>query len=138
MVGRLVEATVRLVRRHPVLFRWVWAAGLVALAPLSLLPQTSPPTGIGGVELSLDQVFHVIAYGGLSGLAMLIFDRARSRNLAVAFVLLVSAGYETGQLFVPGRSFGWDDLWANLLGGLLGYGLGVVVLGRPVPGVQEG
>ncbi|MEO8559921.1 MAG: VanZ family protein [Rhodospirillales bacterium] len=112
-----------LVRRFHPLFFWLWIAGLVALAPLSWLPQTTPPTGIGNVELSLDKLFHFIAYGGLAGLAMLVFEDARRRSIAVAIVLLASIVYEVGQLWAPGRSFGWDDLAANISGFVLGVAL---------------
>jgi len=120
-----------LVARFRPFFFWLWIAGLIALAPLSWLPQTTPPTAIGGVELSLDKVFHFIAYGGLAGLAMLVFEDARKRRWAVAIVLLASVGYEIGQIWAPGRSFGWDDLTANVLGWLLGVALGWLICRTP-------
>ncbi len=120
-----------LVARFRPFFFWLWIAGLVALAPVSWLPQTTPPTGIAGVELSLDKFFHFIAYGGLAGLAMLTFEDAHKRRIAVAIVLIASLGYEIGQLWAPGRSFGWDDLTANALGWLLGMGLGVLIRRAP-------
>lgn len=116
-----------LVSRFRPFFFWLWIAGLVALAPLSLLPQTTPPTGIAGVELSLDKLFHFIAYGGLAGLAMLVFDAARKRGWAVALTFVASLAYEIGQHFVPGRSFGWDDLGANAIGVVIGVALGWLV-----------
>jgi VanZ family protein len=116
-----------LVRRFRPFFFWLWIAGLLALAPLSWLPQTTPPTGIGGVELSLDKFFHFIAYGGLAGIAMLVFEDAPKRRIAVAVVLLAGLGYEIGQLWAPGRSFGFDDLAANAAGVALGGVLGVLI-----------
>jgi VanZ family protein len=112
-------------------FFWLWVGGLIALAPLSLLPQTTPPTAIAGIELSLDKVFHFIAYGGLAGLAMLVFDRDRRRCYALGIVLVAALAYEIGQLWVPNRSFGWDDLAANTGGYVAGLLLGRLIRRRP-------
>lgn len=116
--------------RHRRALLWLWVAGLVVLAPLSLLPQTAPPTGIGDQDLALDKVFHVIAYGGLTALAMTLFEDTGVRWRAVVAVLAISVIYEIGQRYVPGRSFGWDDLAANVLGVAVGYGAGRAFAGR--------
>ena len=112
-----------MVARYSTLFMLVWLGGLIALAPLSLLPGTAPPTGIGDVDLSLDKVFHIIAYGGLTGIPMLALVRRDWLAAAVAMMLVAAFGYEIGQGYVPGRSFGYDDLIANIGG----VGLGVVL-----------
>lgn len=130
MIG-LLRGLRDLVCRFRRSFFWLWIAGLVALAPLSWLPQTTPPTGIGGVELSLDKVFHFIAYGGLAGLATLIFTDRRRRWIGLAIVLLAGLGYEIGQLWAPGRSFGFDDLSANAAGVVLGGALGWWIASLP-------
>ena len=83
--------------RYSTLFMLVWAGGLIALAPLSLLPGTAPPTGVWDVELSLDKFFHVIAYGGLTGIPMLALTRRDWLSAAVAVVLIAAFGYEIGQ-----------------------------------------
>lgn len=111
--------------RYSTLFMLVWTGGLIALAPLSLLPGTAPPTGVWDVDLSLDKFFHVIAYGGLTGIPMLALTRRDWLSAAVAIVLVAAFGYEIGQGYVPGRSFGYDDLIANIGGVGLGVGLGV-------------
>ncbi len=129
MIG-LLRGLRDLVGRFRTPFFWLWIVGLVALAPLSLLPQTTPPTGIGGVELSLDKVFHFIAYGGLAGLAALVFVDPRRRWIGLGVVLLAGLGYEIGQLWAPGRSFGFDDLAANAVGVMVGG-----VLGRWIAGL---
>jgi VanZ family protein len=127
----LLRGLGNLVGRYRLLFLALWIAGLAALAPLSLLPQTVPPTAIDGVELSLDKLFHLIAYGGLAGLATLVFADRRRRWVALAIVLLTGLGYEIGQRFVPGRSFGWDDLTANAVGVALGAIVGRWIAARP-------
>jgi VanZ family protein len=110
--------------RYPVLFMLVWFAGLIALAPLSLLPGTAPPTGVWDVDLSFDKFFHVIAYGGAAGIPMLALRRRDWLSAAIAVALVAAFGYEIGQAYVPGRSFGYDDLLANLGGVTLGVVLG--------------
>ncbi len=120
-----------LVARHSTLFMLVWLGGLIALAPLSLLPGTAPPTGVWDVDLSLDKLFHVIAYGGLTGIPMLAVARRERLVAAVAIVLLAGVAYEIGQGFVPGRSFGYDDLIANIGGVVLGVVLGALIRRLP-------
>lgn len=120
-----------LVASHPALFMLVWLGGLIALAPLSLLPGTAPPTGVWDIDLSLDKVFHVIAYGGLAGIPMLALRIVGWRAACVVVALLASLGYEIGQAYVPGRSFGYDDLLANLGGVALGVVLGIWVRRLP-------
>jgi len=120
-----------LARRYSALFMLVWLGGLIALAPLSLLPGTAPPTGIGDVELSLDKFFHVFAYGGLTSIPMLALARRDWLSAAVAIMLIAAFGYEIGQGFVPGRSFGYDDLIANIGGVAVGVALGVWIRRLP-------
>jgi VanZ family protein len=117
--------------RYSTLFMLVWLGGLIALAPLSLLPGTAPPTGVWDVDLSLDKFFHVIAYGGLTGIPMLALTRRDWLSAAVAIVLIAAFGYEIGQGYVPGRSFGYDDLIANIGGVALGVALGVWIRRLP-------
>ena len=117
--------------RHSTLFMLVWLGGLNALAPLSLLPGTAPPTGVWDVDLSLDKFFHVLAYGGLTGIPMLALTRRDWLSAAVAIVLIAGFGYEIGQGYVPGRSFGYDDLIANIGGVALGVVLGVWIRRLP-------
>lgn len=121
-----------LVARYSTLFMLVWLGGLIALAPLSLLPGTAPPTGVWDVDLSLDKFFHVIAYGGLTGIPMLALTRRDWLSACVAVVLVAAFAYEIGQGFVPGRSFGYDDLIANIGGVSLGVVLGIWI--RRLPG----
>jgi VanZ family protein len=114
-----------LAARYSPFFMLVWLGGLIALAPLSLLPGTAPPTGMWDVELSLDKFFHVFAYGGLTGIPMLALTRRDWLSAAVAVMLIAAFGYEIGQGYVPGRSFGYDDLIANIGGVALGVVLGL-------------
>jgi VanZ family protein len=116
---------------HPAIFMAIWVAGLLALAPLSLLPGTAPPVGVWDIDLSFDKILHVIAYGGAAGIPMLALASVRWRAAGVSIALLASLAYEIGQSFVPGRSFGYDDLLANLGGVALGVMLGVWIRRLP-------
>ena len=120
-----------LVARYATFFMLIWLGGLIALAPLSLLPGTAPPTGVWDVDLSLDKFFHVIAYGGLTGIPMLALTRRDWLSAAVAVVMIAAFGYEIGQGYVPGRSFGYDDLIANIGGVALGVALGAWIRRLP-------
>ena len=120
-----------LVARYSALFMAIWAAGLLALAPLSLLPGTAPPVGVWDIDLSFDKILHVIAYGGAAGIPMLALRQKQWRIAGVGVALLASLAYEIGQSFVPGRSFGYDDLLANLGGVGLGVMLGVWIRRLP-------
>jgi VanZ family protein len=120
-----------LVARHPVIFMAIWGAGLIALAPLSLLPGTAPPVGVWDVDLSFDKILHIIAYGGAAGIPMLAMTSKRWRTAGVGVALLASLAYEIGQSYVPGRSFGYDDLLANLGGVALGVVLGAWIRRLP-------
>jgi VanZ family protein len=120
-----------LVARYPIAFMMLWLAGLIALAPLSLLPGTAPPVGVWDLDLSFDKVLHVIAYGGLAGIPMLALAQRRWRTAGVGVALLASLIYEVGQSYVPGRSFGYDDLLANIGGVALGVALGIWIRRLP-------
>jgi VanZ family protein len=77
-----------------------------------------------------DLAAHVLAFGLFAVLLYLVWTRPRVRfgtlGLALATAGLAfgySALLETLQLFIPQRQFSVQDLGANLLGALLGYGL---------------
>jgi VanZ family protein len=123
-----------LVASYPALFMAIWVVGLIALAPLSLLPGTAPPVGVWDIDLSFDKILHVITYGGAAGIPMLALRRKQWRLAGVGIALLTSLAYEIGQSFVPGRSFGYDDLLANLGGVALGVVLGLWI--RRLPSVR--
>jgi VanZ family protein len=120
-----------LVAGHAVIFMAIWATGLIALAPLSLLPGTAPPVGVWDLDLSFDKILHVIAYGGAAGIPMLALRQKQWRIVGIGVALLASLAYEIGQSFVPGRSFGYDDLLANLGGVALGVVLGLWIRRLP-------
>ncbi|MBL8674638.1 MAG: hypothetical protein JNL07_07110, partial [Rhodospirillales bacterium] len=93
----------------------LWGLGLVVLAFLYWAPSMTPPTSVAGVELGLDKLFHAAAHAGFVCLPLAILADGPLRRGTVALALLVAVGFELGQLWAPGRSFGASDLAANAL-----------------------
>jgi VanZ family protein len=83
---------------------------------LSLTPR--PPTLPGLMPSGEDLAAHVAMHTVLA--AALVMGWPGVGAAALAFSLAVAL--EVGQLVVPGRTFDWRDLAANLLGAALGSG----------------
>jgi VanZ family protein len=62
---------------------------------------------------------------------MLALARRLWRSAGVGVALIASLIYEVGQNYVPGRSFGYDDLLANIGGVALGVALGIWIRRLP-------
>jgi VanZ family protein len=105
-------------------FAVLWLVAFVTLFFLYVLPATAPPTAIFGIELHLDKLFHALAHGSLVAVPLAIVPNRRLA--AVMAVLAVAAGvlFECAQLYVPERSFGFDDMAANMAGAIIGGLLG--------------
>lgn len=97
-----------------------WALGVVVLAVFYWSPRLTPPTSIADVELGLDKLFHAGAHAALLAWPLAILAGGRLRVVAVAVAIVVAPLFELGQFWIPGRSFGFDDLAANLIGLALG------------------
>jgi VanZ family protein len=97
-----------------------WVAVLVVFAFVAL-PEAPQPR-----VLNIDKVRHAAAYALLGALAARAMAGAVRRGGTLAFVvaffavLLVGAGTEIIQAFVPGRSADIVDLGADLAGGIFG------------------
>lgn len=105
-------------------FSGLWLAAFVALFFLYVLPGAAPPTSIAGVELDLDKLFHAVAHGSLMAMPIAIVPDNRLA-LAMAVLAICSAVlFECAQLYVPQRSFGLDDMTANMVGVVIGGFLG--------------
>lgn len=96
----------------------------VALAVLSLLPQTAPPTDYGA-----DKGLHFLGYSGLMLLAAISWPRPSWRWWALALVL-GGIGVEIAQGFTPTRSASLGDAVANSIGVAIGWGVAVLVSRR--------
>lgn len=101
-----------------------WALGVVVLAVFYWSPRLTPPTSIADVELGLDKLFHAGAHASLLAWPLAILAAGRIRTAAVAVGCAIAPLYELGQFWIPGRSFGFDDLTANLIGLALGFWIG--------------
>ncbi len=62
------------------------------------------------------------------GLLLTLLLPARRRFGAVAISVLATCAIETVQLMLPGRTSSLWDIFANSLGGLLGWGLGILLI----------
>ena len=96
---------------------------LVALGILvGLFGLGAQPVAVGLIPVPWDKVAHAAVFAvlavaiglasGLRGWRMVL--------LAVLGALLVGVLDEWHQMFLPGRQAGWDDLAADVVGGLLG------------------
>jgi len=97
-----------------------WVAVLVLFAFIAL-PEAPQPRA-----LNIDKVRHAAAYALLGALAARAMAGAARRGGTFAFVvafftvLIVGAGTEIIQAYVPGRSADVVDLGADLAGGIFG------------------
>ena len=93
---------------------------LGTLLLLYIRPCAAPPTSIAGIELSLDKVFHVLAHGSLRAMALVIAPNRRLALAMAALAIVSGVLFECVQFYVPQRSFGFDDVAANMEGVVAG------------------
>lgn len=104
-------------RRHLILAGLAIAAAGGA-AFFALIPYGGPPD-------HLQHPIHMLAFA----LVSVLFAAAMPRRpwLGLLIAILLGAGIEGAQMFVPGRSAGLGDLAANLAGVLLGGAVYVLI-----------
>jgi len=90
---------------------------LALLGVSALYVLGAQPFAVGIVPSPFDKLAHALVFGGL----FLVLDSALVLPLWLALMipLLVSAGDEFHQIFLPGRQAGLDDWLAGLCGVLL-------------------
>jgi len=108
--------------------RWIavaWAASWVLLGWLMLSPrpEVAVPSG-------MDKFVHFAVYLVMASAAYGFCRTRRGLGVVALLTLALSALFEYGQSFVPGRSFEAADLAANATGTLLGYLLAAGLLMR--------
>ena len=90
-----------------ILLLLIVAVGYLALAP------APPPT----MDTGWDKLNHALAFTALAFAGCLGFPVARGgRILLLAALLCLGGAIEILQLFVPGRSGEWSDLFADSIG----------------------
>lgn len=99
------------------------SAVVVAIGlPLGLLVGGAQPVAVGLVPAPWDKLAHASVFALL---AAAMAYASGLRGLTMALLALGGAGLvgladEWHQMFLPGRSAGWDDLAADCVGALLG------------------
>ncbi len=101
--------------------RWTWAFFIAALAVLVL---ALTPTASRIATTGWNKTNHLLAFGVLAWLGL----KAYPRHAAAVLVGLFAYGamVEIMQIFIPSRAADGTDLIANILGLMLGWGVGQV------------
>lgn len=102
--------------------RWVWVFFSAALAVLAL---ALTPTASRIATTGWNKTNHLLAFAVLAWLGL----KAYPRHAAAVLIGLFAYGalVEILQVFIPSRAADWTDLIANILGLLLGWGVGQVI-----------
>jgi VanZ family protein len=107
--------------------RWAWLfflqAALVVLASVLATAGHLPTTVF---RPPVDKLGHLLAFGGLSFLAVSFFGRARCWRV-IAILLVVATADELLQRAFPTRTFDLSDLAMNVVG-ILGFGVAAAAL----------
>ena len=99
--------------------RYFALAALIAIILAIFIGGTQP--GAGSLfPPPWDKLVHLITYGFMLLLALLAFPKGKPMLLACAIILL-GALDEIHQIYIPGRSAGFDDLAADIVGILIVY-----------------
>ncbi len=100
-----------------------WAAVSLAVGlPLGLFIGGAQPVAVGLVPPPWDKLVHALVFAVFAA-ALGLASGLRGRAMhAVAFCGAVAVGAvdEWHQMYLPGRSAGWDDLAADAFGSALG------------------
>ena len=100
--------------RFKTVSRYVFAAGMVAVVVLSLLPgKDMPSVGVS------DKIEHVVAYALLGLAGGLAFPTRRATMLLLVLLPILGIALEVAQLFVPERSSEVADAVADWIGASL-------------------
>jgi uncharacterized protein YfiM (DUF2279 family) len=100
-----------------------WAAVVVAIGlPVGLLIGGAQPVAVGLVPAPWDKLAHASVFAVLAAAIGTASGLRDWRMVAIALVGATAVGLadEWHQMFLPGRSAGWDDLLADLVGATLG------------------
>lgn len=94
------------------IWRTIFALLVIAVGYLALTP--TPPASI---DLGWDKLNHVAAFSALAFTGYLSYPASRNQRILILFGLVTYGGaIEIIQLFVPGRTCEWGDLFADSIG----------------------
>jgi VanZ family protein len=113
--------------------RRLWLTVFVALCAITLavalLPATRAPEGTGW-----DKLDHLLAFAALGAVGVLaLAPSLRSAALVLALLVVLGAGIEWLQSFVPSRQADFGDFVADMLGALTGTLLAWLVARKAEP-----
>lgn len=113
--------------------RRLWLTVFVALCAITLavalLPATRAPEGTGW-----DKLDHLLAFAALGAVGVLaLAPSLRSAALVLALLVVLGAGIEWLQSFVPSRQADFGDFVADMLGALTGTLLAWLVARKGEP-----
>ncbi|BBD09002.1 VanZ family protein [Desulfovibrio ferrophilus] len=111
-------------RRIVRLFFALFAVGILFLVFVSLFSDFMPPYRRLFWRVSLDNVLHFIAFALLGGVAPLAFRHSAKAFGALFVLMLLGFSLEFWQLYLPNRRCELIDASANVLGIVVGGGLG--------------
>ena len=114
---------------------WLYIFTLLVMSayPVSILDET---VGIGMLKFKLDKWVHFGAYFGLAffyiiwQLNALITRQLRFILSTLTISIFISFSTEIVQLFIPSRSFSFEDFTANVVGILIAFSLFIVFRGK--------
>lgn len=97
---------------------------LLAIAYLSLTPTTT-------ISVGNDKIGHFIAYGVLMiNIGLVTLPKMKSFRIGIIFAICYGMLMEIGQYFVPGRTFSFYDMIANVSGVTLGILISILFAKR--------
>ena len=97
----------------------VWAIIIFSIS-------STPGNELPSLKFGLDKLAHITVYGIFSYLLLFAFANSSNKNYVqkIYYSFLISFLYgvfeEYHQLFVPGRFFSYVDMYANLIGSIVG------------------
>jgi VanZ family protein len=109
--------------RGPHAFALLWAAVAVVMAVVVTWAAMQVGDPLSNY-IHTDKVRHILAFGAI-GVCAAFMPSARLRIIALAAVLTFGMLVEIIQIPIPYRTASLSDLFASLVGGLAGFGLGV-------------
>ena len=111
------------------LLKFVFYISIILLIFVSLFPGSilghifyGDATAIHGETFSLETTInHFLSYIYISSLGMFIYYKNKNYQKFFFYILFLSIILEFLQLYIPNRSFQTSDLFANVMGVLIGY-----------------